>query len=273
MAADDGAFIKDSWENLRANPVFRRTLMPRGLRGLVRSPIARSVVLTIAALAVYELAIKHTLAWWPVLIYGVLFWFLIEAMQRYFAWLELTALASSGTLDDYLNSGLSRADVALGVIFPAIIAETLAVSGVMGWFVMQLGAAWKYYAMLLLVAIFLSISRLFRPPSVFLPDLDAYMRKRNPLTLFLLSIAVLVPLIIWFAIYYSLFWLILFASAFLPAGSAPSGQTVVIVAAVATWFIAAFPSRWWAVWRLKRFYKRYRSFDDLFERYIEHRTV
>lgn len=265
MATATVAGIVDTWEGLRANPVFRRSLLPRGVRSILRSPFPRALVLTAAALAVYELFTRYVMSWWPVIVFAVVFWFLVKAMQRYFCWLELTALARNGTLADYLNSGLSRADVALGVAYPAVIAETVAVTGVLAWFLV--GEDDRIMQTVLIVFVVLNVMSLRSEPFLFHPDMEAYLRRRNPVSLFLIGFAVAVPLVIWFAIALPITFAAAVAIAMLKLPLPPATASVVGIAAA--WVLQRWPQQWFATWRLKRFYRRYRSFDDLFQRYIE----
>lgn len=265
MAFDNTVGIQDSWQNLRANPVFRRSMLPRGVRSVLRSPFPRALFLTAIALAVYEWLSKLSFSIWPTIFFAVAFWFLIKAMQRYFCWMELTGLAKTGTLDDYLNSGLSRADVALGVVYPAVVAELVAVAGVMIWFLFV--EVSRPLQGMLLVFIVLTLMQLKDAPFVFHPDLEAYLRKRNPVALFFIGFAVAVPLVIWFGIAIPATFAVAFANGTFNLGLDPSWVTIGGV--VAAWILHRWPVRWYSTWRLKRFYARYRSFDDLFERYIE----
>jgi len=265
MARDTGVGIEDTWDGIRANPVFRRSMLPRGLRSVVRSPFPRALLLTALALAIFEWATRQSFAIWPTIVFGVVFWFLIKAMQRYFCWMELTGLARTGTLEDYLNSGLTRADVAIGVVYPAVVAETVAIAGVMTWFLITEDSRLLQTA--LAVFLFLTVLSLRHPPFVFHPDLEAYMRKRNPISLFFIGFAVAVPLIIWFAIVIPVTFGLFYANGAFKWGL--KGDMVTLAGWLAGWFLHRWPVRWYETWRLKRFYRRYRSFDDLFEKYIE----
>lgn len=258
--------IVSSWEELKANPVFKRSLLPRGFRGIVRSPIVRAVILTAVALVLYENLIRFLLfSIWPVVFFAVLFWFFVKAIQRYFCWLELTSLAASKTLDDYINSGLSRAHVAIGVIYPAVISEVIAVTGVMGYFLLTTSN--RTVQVVLIVFIVLQLRFFFRDPFLLMTDVETYLRKRNPVSLFFISIAVVVPLILWFTILFALIILlsVIVALSGLPAG----GDAIFVISIIATYLLVKKPSQWWETWRLKRFYSRYWSFEDLFERYVE----
>ncbi|MEQ8820730.1 MAG: hypothetical protein RLY93_10830 [Sumerlaeia bacterium] len=266
MATATMVDLNDTWAGLKANPVFRRTLSPRGLKTALRSPIARVLVLTAVGITLFEWITRLFLAWWPVIFFAVAFWFCIKAVQYFFCWFELSSLATTGTLDDYLNSGLSRADVAMGIIFPAFMAEMISTACVILYFALTAGDQTTQIFMLVIAA--LIVFQILRPPSLFLPDVEGYLRKRNPVALFFISIAVLVPLIIWFTIFFALLFGIAFGSAILGLAVQPSH--VQIIAFIGAYFLVRYPNGWWMTWRLKRFYSRYRSFDDLFERYIEH---
>jgi hypothetical protein len=268
MAKDNGAGIEETWAGLRENPVFRRTLLPRGMRSILRSPLARAVGLTAVALAAFTAAEEY-MQWWPFIFASALiFWFLIQAIQHYFGWLELTALARNGTLGDYLNSGLSRADVAIGVIYPAVIAETLAIIGVTAWFAATMDSASGLPLQLFLIAVIvLRIMALMRPPFLFHPDVEGYLRKRNLLSLFFISLQVLVPLIIWFAILIPVVFGVAYVNARM--GTPLRGGNTTLAALIITMFASGWPTRKFQEWRLKRFYQRQPSFESLFEKYIE----
>ncbi len=265
MATADLAGINETWANLRKNPIFLRSVSPRSVRFFYRSPIPRAIGLTVLALAAYEVITAQFLSWWPVIFLAIFFWFLIQALQRYFCWVDLCGLARTGTLDDYLNSGMSRADVALGVIYPAEIAETMAVCGVMGYFLLT--ANDQTIQVILAVFIFLHLRRLWGDPYLFLPDVESYFRRRNALTLFFISFAVWVPLMIWFVILYTLIFLFLFLARFIKFTI--TSDIFLIVVMFGTFFLSKWPTNKWEYWRLKRFYFRYSSFDDLFDQYIE----
>lgn len=267
MASLSPAGIHDFWAELKQNPVFRRSVVPRGARFLVHSPFPRVLLLTAVALAACEASTRLLLRM-PVAGYftlAVVFWFLIQAMQRYFCWMELSALARTGTLDDYLNTGLKREDVAIGVIYPAVIAEIMAVTLVLVYFMTTTEN--RTIQIVLLVFAIMSVMRLFHQPFLFMPDLESYLRKRNPLSLFFISISVLVPLVIWFAIFFGAFYAFLFIAPL--AGFTVTFEMAYIVPLAFTYIVSRYPIRWWEGWRLRRFYQRYSCFDELFEKYIE----
>ncbi len=256
--------IEDSWEGLRANPVFRRTILPRSVRLLARSPVVRAIVLTLMALAVYE-ALQRSLLWWGWAITATIaFWFLIEAIQRYFCWMEMTLLARTGTLEDYLNSGLSPADVALGVIYPARIAEQLSILLILVWWLV--GAGDRTMQVVFLILIVMSARRLFAPPMVLLADAESYMRRRNAISLYFISFAVAVPLVIFFVIYFALAGLFIVVVNVLAINSPLVNSPFVFLALLLlSGQVARFPQGWFEGWRLKRFYSRQRSSDELVE--------
>ncbi|MCB2155034.1 hypothetical protein KQI84_09115 [bacterium] len=260
-----------SWEDLRANPVFKRTLLPRGFRSIIRSPIVRSVVFTAIALSVYESILKLPTGLIPLLGFVILFWTIIMAIQRFFCWFEFSSLAATGTLDDYLNSGLSRADVALGIIYPAVLAEYLAVGGIIAYWAISNHTDAIMLGFYALIA-YLILRRLWDSPFVFLPDVESYLRKRNPLTLYFVGLAVLVPQTIWFTMFFGIFFGtdIAFGLFGVPM---PVRKYTVIFAFAITYFLSTWPMRWWQMWRIRRFYSRYHSFDELFDTYIENREI
>ncbi|MBX3730288.1 MAG: hypothetical protein KF858_14000 [Candidatus Sumerlaeia bacterium] len=265
MAVADVVGIHASWQDLRANPIFRRAMVPRGMRVLLRSPMPRALGLTLIAVWLFETMSRSFLSFWPVIAGALVFWFLIHAMQRVFCWIELSSLTATGTLDDYLNSGMTRADVAIGVIYPAEISERVAVAAVLLWFLLSTDSTTIRVVLVLFMAIHLMA--LFRPPFLYLPDAESYLRKRNPLTLAFVALAVVVPLAIWFGLYFGLLFGIAIGSSLL--GLALGTDNVFLLSILGTWFLSRWPLRWWQTWRLKRFYSRYGSLDDLFERYIE----
>lgn len=266
MAYITPATIADDWPTLRANPVFRRAMMPRGLRWLVRSPLPRALVLTAVALAAYEAVWRFSLSWPLALGAGVVFWFLVHFVQRAFCWMELNTLARTGNLADYLNSGLSRADVAMGVIQPAVIAESVAIAGLLLWFLIS-DPENTLVLVILGVILFLQIRRLLEPPTIFLPDAESYMRRPGPLALVSVGVMVLVPLVIWFSIYYA----IVFPTAIgLAIANIPVDRGVLmLIGFVGAWFVAGWLIGKWHGWRLRRFYKRVGSFDDLFDTFLD----
>lgn len=266
MAQVTFSHLEDTWSGLRANPVFQRAMVPRSLRWLMRSPLPRAAALTLVALAAYETIVALTFSLWLALTATILFWFVIMAVQRAFCWMELTALARTGNLGDYLNSGLGRADVALGVIYPAVISETLAVTGILVWFLIS-GTHTKLLAVLLIVIIFMRVRSLFEPPALFLPDVESYMRRRGTLALISVGIATLVPLVIFFSIYYALLFGALYG--LIAAGFNPDASLVVIGAFIATMFASRWVVGRWQMGRLRRFYARNASFDDLFDEYMQ----
>jgi len=259
--------IEDTWANLRANPVFSRTLMPRSVRLLIKSPVVRAIVLTLAALFLFEFLQRTLLSWAWAIAVTIAFWFLIEALQRYFCWMEMTLLARTGTLADYLNSGLSPADVALGVVYPARIAEQLSILLILVWW--MVGAEDDSMRLVFLFLIILSGRRLFAAPMLLLADAESYMRKRNALSLYFISFAVVVPLVIFFTIYFALVALFILLVGLLKV-TAPwvNSPFVFLGLLLLTGQIAKFPQGWFEGWRLRRFYSRHRSFDELVESYL-----
>lgn len=259
--------IEDTWAHLRANPVFQRTLMPRSVRLLVKSPVVRGIVLTVMALALFEFLQRTLLSWvWAIGI-TIAFWFLIEAIQRYFCWMEMTLLARTGTLGDYLNSGLTPADVALGVIYPARIAEQLSILLILTWWLV--GADDNSMRIVFAILIFMSARRLFSAPMVLLADAESYMRKRHALSLYFISFAVVVPLVIFFSIYFALTAVFLLVVAGLRINTPLlNSPFVFLVLILLSSQIARFPQGWFEGWRLRRFYTRYRSFDELIESFL-----
>lgn len=266
MASADLVGLRDGWAELRENPVFRRTLIPRGVRALVRSPVVRTLALTALALYLFDLARLH-LGWsiiWS-LASVILFWFLISAVQRWFCWMELRALAETGTLHDYINSGLTRADVAMGIIYPARIAETLSILLILVTSLFEGGDG--VMMAILIFCIFNRVMSLREPPFVFLPDAETYLRHRNPLSLVVISVAVAVPLIAWFVV---LFGAIFGLSFLLPAlGMKPGPNTVFVAAFLITMVVSGLFDRFWHRWRLRRFYRRFENFDEMFDRFVE----
>lgn len=267
VAVDVGTGIEDNWKSLRENPVFKRTLLPRGFRTIIRSPISRAIGLSLIALSAYETINYYFLQIpvWTSFMLAVLFWFVIIAVQRYFCWIELTGLSRSGNLHDYLNSGLSRADVAMGVIMPAIISETLAIIGIFLWFLVTTDL-WVV-RIVLIIFIILRIRELISNPFIFHPDSESYMRKRNPVVLFFISFTVVVPILIWVSIYFALIYIISFGAGYLTISI--SFKVLYLLSVFGTLFISKYPVTAFMTWRLKRFYQRYESFDELFESYVE----
>ncbi|MEO8376377.1 MAG: hypothetical protein ABI579_01800, partial [Candidatus Sumerlaeota bacterium] len=107
---------------------------------------------------------------------------------------------------------------------------------------------------------------LFRPPTLFIPDAENYLRKRNPVALFLISFSIFVPLVIWFTIFFLLEFT---ASTIALMAKVRDLQTIYIGVFIATVYLSRKPNNWFARWRLNRFYKRQSNFDDLFEKYVE----
>jgi hypothetical protein len=259
--------IADDWTSLRANPVFRRTLAPGAIRAVVRSPVVRAVVLTAIMLAVYEKVILALLNPYGAMALVVAFWFLIQAVQHYFCWLELMLLGRSGNLSDYLNSGLSTADVALGVIYPSRIAEGLSVIMIMAWWMYTTNDTSWQIAFLLLIC--LRIKSMMEPPFLLLADIDMHLRKRGALSLYLIGFSVIVPLVIFFAILLSLVFGISYLATLVKFNLASLGVFFYLGSLFAASYIAEYPNRIWQRWRLRRVLARYASFDDMFEQFVE----
>jgi len=267
MATVVASGIIDDWTSLRANPVFRRTLMPGAMRAIVRSPVVRAVVLTAIMLAVYEHVILGLLNPYGALALVVAFWFLIQAVQHYFCWLELTLLGKSGNLADYLNSGLSTADVAMGVIYPSRIAEGLSVIMIMAWWLYATNdTSWRLVFLLLIC---LRIKSMMEPPFILLADIDMHVRKRGALSLYLIGFSVIVPLLIFF----SIFLAIVFGGSHLAGlanfNLAPYGVYFYLGALFAASYIGEYPNRLWQTWRLRRVMARYGSFEEMFDQFME----
>jgi hypothetical protein len=261
VASNNGAVIEESWTAIRQNPVFRRTLLPRGIAFLTRSPLCRAVGFSAVAILCYEGLLRILPVVWPIFFLAVLFWFLIYAVQRYFCWFELKTLAATGTLGDYLNSGLTRDDVLIGVIFPEVLARRLAALLVILWFLVSTGNDRGEQIFLIVLAL-LCVVALVRSPELFLPDVEDYFRKRNVLALFFVSFSTLVPLLIWFALYWAFFFGLVLSP--LPI----TGRNASYAAFALTYFTSRFPIGWWQTWRLKRFYRRQRSTGDLLDGFL-----
>lgn len=265
MAYAGPSHLEDTWPSLRANPVFRRGFAPRGLRSMLRSPIVRAVVLTAVALATLEIVHRATMSWMFAIGATVLFWFVIEGVQRWFCWVEVAALTSTGTLHDYANSGLSRADVALGLLYPAEIAGHIAVLMIIGWF--GYSSTDDTTRLILVVFAALRLKAIADPPALSLPDAENYLRRRGPVALLFISLGVLGPILVWFALLFGFHFALVLGLGI--AGVAAPGW-VIQVAPLVLAFIAAnllFAIRF--RWRLKRFYARHGSFDAMFDRYLE----
>lgn len=257
----------DDWASLRANPVFRRTLAPGAIRAIVRSPIVRAVLLTALMLALYEHMFATLLSPYGALVLVVAFWFLIQAVQHYFCWLELMLLGRSGNLADYLNSGLSTADVAMGVIYPSRIAESLSVMMVFGWWCyITPDMAWR---LVFVLFICLRLKSLMEPPFLLLADVEMHLRKRNALSLYVIGFSVIVPLVIFFSIFLALIFGITFLAGVFKFNLAPLGIFLYLGTLFAASWIGEYPNRLWQSWRLRRVLARYESFDHMFEQFLE----
>lgn len=266
MAEVTVSHILSTWQELFANPVFRRVSMPRGLRFFTRSPFLRAIALSAVAIALLELVERTAMTQYVFFGGAIAFWFLLMAVQRYFCWFELHSLRTSGTLDDYINSGLSRADIAIGIVHPAAMAERLAVMGAIGWFwytsTWPWSIKWIYPFGLLMNAMWF-----FAQPALFLPTAEAYLRKRNPLALYFIGFQVIVPVLTWFGIFFGSLYAIATLAGLFNAGI--GANTLFLLAFGAAWFLDGWLMRHWNTWLLKRFYSRYENFDDLFDRYVE----
>jgi hypothetical protein len=257
--------LADTWPSLRENPVFRRAFAPRGIRTLLRSPIARSVVLTAVALAALELVHRATMSLGIALLATVLFWFVIEGMQRWFCWIEVAALTSTGTLHDYANSGLSRADVVLGLLYPAEIAGHIAVLMILAWFGYTSDSPTT--RLILVVFAALRLKAIADPPALSLPDAENYLRRRGPLALLSISLGVLGPILLWFVVLFATMFAL--QAVLAPAGIALPPWMAQVVPLALTFVVAQVLFAIWFRWRLKRFYARHGSFDAMFDRYLE----
>ncbi len=239
-------------------------MFPRSVRFFLKGSLFRAMFLTAIALGIYEVFSRSTLSIWPILAGAMVFWFTIYAVQRYTGWFELHSLASSGTLDDYLNSGLNKADVFLGVVYPARISELLSLVIIMIWFAIT--ATTQPIQILFIVFALMIARQLWSAPFVFLPDAENFLRKRNPLMLMFISMTILAELAIWFTIYFTILFLTGRLVTYFGLQIRP--DYVTIIAVVIAFFASRPVFRWWQMWRLKRFYKRYSGFEDLFDTYL-----
>ncbi|MCC6545701.1 hypothetical protein IT570_00925 [Candidatus Sumerlaeota bacterium] len=267
MTINDGVYIRDTWEDLKQNPVFRRSMLPRGIRVIWRSPIVRAVLLSLVAMGLFRVA--ESILNLSYIFYGLsaaLLWTLLYAVQHYLCWAELMSMASTGTLADYYNSGLTRTDVAMGIIYPAKVSENIAAILIIGYFILTADKTQQIILMLLVAILIMRVIALFSPPLLFLPDAENYLRKRNPVALFLISFSIFVPMLVWFTIYFALFRVAAFVGVMMKLRDF---QVISVGAFIATMYLSGWPTRKFQQWRLDRFYKRQGSFDELFERYVE----
>lgn len=244
-------------------------MLPRGIRVVWRSPIVRAVLLSIVAMALFQ--VSNSLINFSLIFYSLsaaILWTMLYAVQHYLCWAELVSMAATGTLADYYNSGLSRSDVAMGVIYPAKISENIAGILIIGYFLLTMDFSQKIIMVMLVFILVMRIMSLFAQPSLFLPDAENYLRKRNPVALFLISFSIFVPFLIWFTIYFILLYGGMFLGVLLKLRDF---QMISVVALVATMYLSSWPNNKFAQWRLNRFYKRQASFDELFEKYVEER--
>ena len=269
MAVATYGGLVEEWSVLRENPLFRRQVLPRGFRFMLRSPIFRAFFLTLLAVIVFEYVLATVGHLMVVMVSGALFWTLVHSFQHFFCWLELRTLTATGNLQEYLASGMTRADVAMGLIYPAKVADQIAVLMLVGYFLygLLMGGGSTVVMAVLGVVLVLALKGLFEQPFLFLPDVENYLRKRNPLALYFIVLSQFVPLLIWFTIFYGLLFGSLFVMAV--AGMAASGDMAFLVAFVGAYVLAKWPREAFWSWQLKRFYGRYESFEDLFDRYFE----
>lgn len=265
MAQYNEAAIFEQWSELRKNPVFLRRLSLRGAKAIFTNPVVRMSVLTFIGLVLYELLMRNMMTIASVMLSAVMFWWFVNVMHYYFVWLEVTSLRVTGTLHDYLNSGLSRADVAMGLIMPGKITKSVSQILIVAYF-MYVTPNYQYMIKILLgVIIFLEVSNLLRQPVLFLPDVQSYFRVRNPLALVFIGLDVFVPLVIWFGIYYLSFYLI----SVILGGVIPDPQFRVIIAFIITYLFAGKIGELIDRQRLKAFQKRFpNGFEQLIDQYL-----
>jgi hypothetical protein len=268
MAINNGVYLEDTWANLRQNPVFRRTMLPRGFRIAWRSPIARAVLLSLVAIGLYQ-AVMHLLSihLFFIMMSAVILWTMIHSIQHYLCWGELTTMAATGNLEDYLNSGLSPADVTMGVIYPACISETISSILILAWFLFTMDTHYHYLQTLLVVVIIMKVMELVRAPMLFLPDVENYLHQRNPVALYFIGFSIFVPILCWFAIVYAASWI--YTTGCILTGTRIDAQTPVLFSFLIAFILVRWPVRWFGQWRLNRFYKRHSGLDELIERYLE----
>ena len=268
MAQQTPSHLVDTWPNLKENPVFRRSTFPSSPRSFLRNPIARALFLTLLALAAFEVLQDQLGNYLVMMLSAAVFWTLVHAIQHYFTWAELNSLARTGTLDQYLNTGLSPADVCMGLIQPARISDNIAVIGLVSYFLYHTNGSVPATRLILIYVLVMVVIGLFRQPALFLPDVENYLRRRNPLALYFITFSTFVPTLIWFTIAWILaYWV-------LPGIATATGKRIdpnlyVVAVFGGTYFLNQFPNRWFLIWRLRRFYRRYSGVDDLLAKYIE----
>lgn len=267
MAIETASHLVDTWQNLKENPVFRRSTFPTSPKSLLRNPIARALVLTMVALAAFEVFSSFFAHYLVMMLSAVVFWTLVHAIQHYFTWAELASLARTGTLEQYLNTGLRPADVCMGLIQPARISDQFAMIGLLGYFLYQGNTVFANTA-ILVVLLVLVVMGLFQQPTLFLPDVENYLRRRNPLALYFITFSTFVPSLIWFTIAWAiLFWVLPFVAGLI---GKPLDPNVAILALFGgTYFLHRYPTRAFLRWRLRRFYQRFSGVEDLLTKYVE----
>ncbi len=268
MATGNGVSIEESWSALRENPIFRRNMAPKSMRAILRNPLVRALSFSVVAVLIFNALSGILPSLWLGIGVAVMFWTIVTAIQHYFCWAELMRLSVTGTLDDYLNSGFSAEDIAIGLIYPAILSGFIS-------YILFFSVFFYYSDSIFMRGFFIfliifMVRRIFSSPSLFYPDVEDYLRSRSVLALWFIGLASFVPILIWFSILYplifGLIWLVVLT------GVKIQPDIVIIVSFFICMFISKYPLGMFHKWRLKRFYRRYSSIEDLLRKFQEQAT-
>jgi hypothetical protein len=264
MTQELGPYLLTRWSDLKQNPIFLRRLSTRGFAAIASNPVARMAIVTLIGLGLYHLLISNMQSYINLLLSVVFFWWFINVMHYYFVWLELHSLSRSGTFENYLNSGMSRGDVVMGLIQPGKISKMISQILIVGYFLITIPNSEYLIKILLGLIIYLEIKNLWSDPNLFLPDVRSYFRARNPLALMFIGLDVFVPLIIWFSLFFGMYFLgLLTLAAFAQA------QFIYVGAFLITLLIASKIGSWIDGLRAKSFYRRYPAgLEQLMDEYI-----
>lgn len=257
--------ISCSWKEIFANPLFRRAILPNNRSGLRTSPLPKALVTIVLAICL-NLIISNFIA--SRFIEQLFIFFnlaLMHNLQTFLTKLEVHSLATKGHLVELLNSGLSKEELFMGLIFPFDKVKSLTV--MLLFMIMYYDESYSSYWLFALAIFLLMLIEIIIRPKLNLETAALILEKQGLLMSLIVSFATLVIITISMSIsaFTGVILSIIVSSAGLPIPGTAVGWLSLIPGTV-FFLILMFT---WFIWRNRGYKRKFGSIQNLFDAYLE----
>jgi hypothetical protein len=263
--------VEQPWNQLLANPLFRRTLAIRRWEHLWQHPLLRPIVtglfLAIMVDAVEERALQY--AYTNASILFVIFavsvgiYFTAMGLQRVHCGERVRELRDSGALQHYFLSGMTLDETIMGIVTPYEVGDRLGFMTMMAYFAYMTTEPFMRWVIILFIA--MNVLGLMARPILMGPHLEQYFATQRLASVWRIMLLGGVPLAIWFALMIGI--MLLLGPILVQNGASREGALIICL--VLAIIINTKISQRWQRKRLANFVRRRGSIEEMLEDYLE----